>query len=266
MEGRQLTDVKDVVDELRIEHDLLVSRISGMGTTELERSSYAKEWSIAQVLSHLGSGAEINLSNLRAALNQGNRIPKEEYPQLWQRWDNLPSSDKAGGFERWHGELVASLEELGGDRLAVLEVETAMGKLTGAAVVGMRFREATVHAWDVAVAVDDRAVIRGRAGGILADQLPQMMDRLADPAAGAALRVGRVSILGFNPERSFMLSVRDGVRLEPGADASHSAFLRLPTESFVRLAYGRLDRVHSPVVEEKPEGLLEELRTIFTGL
>jgi hypothetical protein len=266
VEGRQLTDIKDVVNELRIEHDLLVSRITGMGTTELERGSYAKEWSIAQVLSHLGSGAEINLSNLREALNQGNRIPKEEYPQLWQRWDNLPSSEKAGGFEWWHGELVASLEGLDGDRLAALEIETAMGRLAGAAVVGMRLREATVHAWDVAVAVDDRAVIRGRAAGILADQLPQMMDRLADRTAAAALRVGRISILGFNPERSFTLSVPDGVRLEPVANAPHSAFLRLPTESFVRLAYGRLDRAHSPLVEENPEGLLEELRNVFPGL
>lgn len=258
--------VERVVEELRIEHDCLLSLVRGLDAADLERASYATEWTIAQVLSHLGSGAEINLSNLRAALHGTEPIPRDTYPELWERWDNLPPSKKAAGFERWHGDLVASFEDVDARRLGDLEIPTAMGTLPGRAVLGMRFREATVHAWDVAVAVDDGAVIRSVAAGILADQTPEMIERAADPSAAAALDHEAVSIVGFDPDRSFVLSLEDSVTLRPGGDASESAVLRLPTEAFVRLVYGRLDDDHvNDSIVQKPDGLLDRLRTVFTG-
>lgn len=257
--------VERVVEELRTEHDSLMSLVRGLDATDLERASYATEWTIAQVLSHLGSGAEINLSNLRATLLGTEPIPRDKYPELWGRWDNLSPSEQAAEFERWHGALVASFEDAG-TRLTDLMISTAMGTLSGPTVLGMRFREVTIHAWDVAVAVDDGAVIRGTAAGILADQTPEMMGRVADQSVAAALDLEAVSIAGFDPDRSFVLSLKDAATLRSGADAFGTPVLRLPTEAFVRLVYGRLDDNHvNGTVVQKPDGLLNRLRTVFTG-
>ena len=258
--------VERVLGELRTEHDSLLSLVRALDASDLERPSYAAEWTIAQVLSHLGSGAEINLSNIRAALHGSERIPQADYPELWGRWDNLPPSEQAAGFERWHGALVAGFEDAA-PRLSDLSISTAMGTLAGSAVLGMRFREATIHAWDVAVAIDDAAVIRGAAAGILADQSPGMMERVADQSVAAILDLEAVSIIGIYPDRSFILSIEgDAITLRPGADASGTSMLRLPTEAFVRLVYGRLDDNHiNGTIVQKPDGLLNRLRNIFTG-
>jgi uncharacterized protein (TIGR03083 family) len=256
-----------IVEELRTEHDSLLSLVRGLDAADLQRGSYATEWTIAQVLSHLGSGAEINLSNLRAALYGTDRIPHDAYPQLWERWDTLPAGEKAAGFERWHGELVACFEDVDPDLLDDLEVATAMGTLSGRAVLGMRLREACIHAWDVAVAIDDGAVIRSGAAGILADQAPEMMERLADPSAAVALDHEAVSIVGSDPDRTFVLRLEDPVILRPDESVSGSAVLRLPTESLVRLVYGRLDDDHlNGSIVQEPDGLLDRLRAVFAGL
>jgi uncharacterized protein (TIGR03083 family) len=258
--------IERIVEELRFAHDSLLSLVHGLDGAELERASYATEWTVAQVLSHLGSGAEINLSNLQAALRGGEPIPQRDYPELWSRWDNLPPSEQAAEFERWHGALVASFEDAG-PQLGDLRVSTAMGTLSGAAVLGMRFRELVIHSWDVAVAFDDGAVIRRTAAGILADQTPEMMGRLADQGAAAASDLAVVSIAGFEPERSFVLSMEgEAVTLREDAEVSGTPLLRLPTEAFVRLLYGRLDDNHiNGTIVQKPDGLLNRLRTVFHG-
>ena len=47
------------ISALRHSHDRLQASVEPLGLPQLERRSYASEWSIAQVLSHLGSQAEI---------------------------------------------------------------------------------------------------------------------------------------------------------------------------------------------------------------
>ena len=49
------------ISALRHSHDDLRASVEPLGRTQLEQRSYASEWSIAQVLSHLGSQAEICL-------------------------------------------------------------------------------------------------------------------------------------------------------------------------------------------------------------
>ena len=45
----------------------LARQVGTLTDDELTRPSGASEWTVAQVLSHLGSGAEITLETLRAA-------------------------------------------------------------------------------------------------------------------------------------------------------------------------------------------------------
>ena len=56
------------IGALRRSHDRLQALVEPLGLSQLEQRSYASEWSIAQVLSHLGSQAEIFGGFLEAGL------------------------------------------------------------------------------------------------------------------------------------------------------------------------------------------------------
>lgn len=259
-------DVRDVIAQLRAEHDALVSLVRKLDEADLSKPSYASDWTVAQVLSHLGSGGEINASNVRAAVHGTERLPKEAYPELWARWDGSNRRAQADGFQDWHGRLVASLEEIPPERLDDLEIVTAMGAMTPGDVAGMRLREAALHSWDIAVAFDPSAKIRTDSVPILVDQLAGMMGRAADAEAARALEHDEVGITTTEPDRSFVLSLSAEVDLTSGDGAHAGTAIELPSEGLVRLVYGRFDAAHAgPVTGERPPGLLDSLRTVFTG-
>jgi hypothetical protein len=57
---------------------------------ELSRPSFAAEWSIAQVLSHLGSAAEICTALVERGLARDLSGPqREQVEPVWQRWDAM---------------------------------------------------------------------------------------------------------------------------------------------------------------------------------
>jgi len=51
------TDVRDLVATLHTLHDRLAATVVELGPEQLRSRSYDTEWSVAEVLSHLGSGA-----------------------------------------------------------------------------------------------------------------------------------------------------------------------------------------------------------------
>ena len=63
---------------LRHEHDTLEAFVSALSSDQLSGPSGASEWSVAQVLSHLGSGSEISLATLRSALGEGD-APDDDF-------------------------------------------------------------------------------------------------------------------------------------------------------------------------------------------
>jgi len=52
--------VDETIAELRANHDRLRSVVEGLADDQLATQSGAASWTIADVLSHLGSGAEIS--------------------------------------------------------------------------------------------------------------------------------------------------------------------------------------------------------------
>jgi len=56
-----------IIAALSSGHDSLSTTVRGFSPEDLARPSGASEWQVHQVLSHLGSGAEITLAGLRAA-------------------------------------------------------------------------------------------------------------------------------------------------------------------------------------------------------
>ena len=100
---------------LRSGHDSLAEFVAGASADDLARRSMATEWSVAQVLSHLGSGAEIGLAG-----RTGEAIENEA---VWARWNAKRPDDMASSFVEADEALVSWWESQTPEELAVMEVQ-----------------------------------------------------------------------------------------------------------------------------------------------
>ncbi len=75
------------ISALRHSHDRLRAAVEPLSPDQLEQRSYASEWSIAQVLSHLGSQAEIFGLFLDAGLAGQEPPGPEAFGPIWDRWN-----------------------------------------------------------------------------------------------------------------------------------------------------------------------------------
>lgn len=268
------TDPARWIDVLAGSHDRICDLVGDLDATALRRPSYCAGWTIAQVLSHLGSGAEIFKVMLDAVVAGEPTPSREVMPAIWDRWNGLRPEEQAEEFLSTDGQLVETLENLG-DRLDDLAFTFFGGmQLDAVGVLGMRLSEHAVHTWDVAVALDPAATVDPDAVALLIDRLPQMATRAGRPEA-APEGLGTVTVATSDPERHFALTVDDAVHLIPdGAGAADGArdasdnggrLLRLPAEAFLRLVYGRLDPAHTPPLDAAATRVVESLRAVFPG-
>lgn len=247
---------------LRHSHDRLASLVQPLSPDELRARSYCTDWSIAQVLSHLGSGAEIALLNLNAGLEGTDQPGREAYQAIWDRWNAKSPDEQAADALTYDERHVERLEGLTDEQLANLHLSMFGMELDAAQIIGLRLGEHAVHTWDVAVALDPMAQVASDAVALLIDRVPLLAGRLGKPQ-GRELRL-RIHTSG--PERDFFLQVGDGVELTPWSDQPVDGELRLPAEALLRLVYGRLDPQHTPSVELTGEGVtLDDLRAVFPG-
>jgi uncharacterized protein (TIGR03083 family) len=250
---------------LRTTHDSLAPLVPGLSAEQLTGPSGASEWTIAQVLSHLGSGAEIALAGYRAALT-GEPAPGQGFnPSVWARWDAMTPQEQADGFLEHDEVVVRTLEELAPEQRETTTVELGFlpEPLPLAGAVGMRLHEAAQHAWDVRVGLDPQAGVDPEAAEVLVEHfsgdLGMMVgffgkpDRLSSPA--------RVAV----GDDGLVLVIDDGVRLSRGGETPTARFDG-PLEALVRLLGGRLK---DPYV---PQGLtvtgsvtLADLQRVFPG-
>ena len=94
------TLIDRTIAALRTNHDDLSALVRRLDAADLERLSSASEWTVAQVLSHLGSGAEIGLASLRAALT-GEDAPAQDFNQsVWPLGRQGPQGARRGLPER----------------------------------------------------------------------------------------------------------------------------------------------------------------------
>jgi uncharacterized protein (TIGR03083 family) len=248
------------IDALRHSHDALRAVVEPMDEAGLQRPSYASDWSIAQVLSHLGSGAEIFGLFLDAGLSGAEPPGGDMFQPIWQAWNERSPQAQATDALAADEVLVKRLESLdAGERDRVrLKLFGMDLDLTG--LTRMRLGEHAVHSWDVAVALDPAAIVAADAVSLLIDALGLVAGRSGKPTG----RPLTVHVTTTSPDREFTIEASDSVRLEPGRAASGPPSLRLPAEALIRLVYGRLDPAHTPAVEAS-EVDLDELRQIFPG-
>jgi uncharacterized protein (TIGR03083 family) len=236
-----------------------------MNRLEQRRPSGAAEWSLAQVLSHLGSGAEIGLGNLGAA-RDGVPLPGQDANQaVWDRWNAMSPREQAGGFVEHDERLVAAFEALTADQRATLRFDFGFlpEPLLLAAVAGMRLNESTLHSWDARVALDPDAAVPEDAAQLLLEHLAGDLGFMTGFTGKAdALAKPATVQIGDGP---LGLVIADSVSVTT-AVANPTATFVGPLDAVLRLVGGRLTPAHTPAgVEVIGDVTLDELRAVFPG-
>jgi uncharacterized protein (TIGR03083 family) len=254
-----VTDATSWVRAVRASHDRLAGIVAGLDGDGLRAQSYDTEWSVADVLSHLGSGAEIFTRYIDAGVTGGDPPAPEAFKPIWEAWNARSPEDQAARSIAVNEALVARAESLTPEQRAAFHV-LMFGRMPMdlAGVLGMRLSEHALHTWDIAVMLDPAAKVAPDAVDLLVDRLPVMAGFMGkqDPAAVA------VAVTTTSPERAFTLDT-GGVTIAPaGAGDTPAASLALPAEALIRLVYGRLD----DAAEVTASGVtVPELKSVFPG-
>ncbi|MDA8379496.1 MAG: maleylpyruvate isomerase N-terminal domain-containing protein [Actinomycetota bacterium] len=253
------------IEALRKSHERLSRVVEGLTSEEAAGPSRCDEWSVAQVLSHMGSGAEIHLAHVEAML-AGEPMPdRASYQAIWDRWDAKSAdamvADAVAGDER----LVRRLEGLTSAELATLRWDFMGRTLDAAGIVGLRLGEHAAHVWDVEAVKDPSATVLTSSAELLVDALVPRVGRLARGDRPAAAPVD-LAVTTDDPERRFVLHIGDDTTLVEGDGADTAGRLSTTGEAFYRLVYGRLGAPYTPAstVIDGPVSL-DELRALFPG-
>lgn len=247
---------------LRHSHDRLADVGRGLDPGQLRGPSYDAEWNVAQVFSHLGSGAEI-FDLLMAASLAGDPMPgPAEFAPIWERWNAKSPDDQAADAMVVDEALVARFEGLTADEEAALHFSFAGMEVDADRLETMRLGEHALHSWDVLVAFDPAATVSADAVDLLIDGLGQLVARAGKPAGDRLL----VDVRTTGPDRAFSLVIDDAVSLGDPLGGAADGELELPAEAWLRLVYGRLDAEHTPAeVTVRGAVELDRLRQVFPG-
>jgi uncharacterized protein (TIGR03083 family) len=254
------------LDALAGSHDHLCDLVGELEEATLLGPSYDDEWTVAGVLSHLGSGAEI-IGGTVDAVVAGEAPPSpESFPGIWARWGAMGPREVRDAALSADGGLIEKLEHLG-DALDEFEY-TLFGRLRVDAVGLLRVRlsEHALHTWDIAVALDPDARVDPDAVALLVDWLASLAPRLGKAERADLPRPFSVRVSVTEPDRELRLDVADDVTLADARDARPvPPTLHVPAEALLRLVYGRLDPAHAPTVAREERPTLDTLRQVFPG-
>jgi uncharacterized protein (TIGR03083 family) len=250
---------------LRSGHDHLAALVPAFSEAQLTGPSGAAEWTVADVLSHLGSGAEITLAGFRSAVD-GTPAPAGNFNEsVWDRWNALSPQDQATGWLASDEALIAALEALSPEQRATLQIDIGFlpAPLPVAAYAGMRLNEATLHGWDVDVALDPAAVLPEVAAVLLAEQFSDALSFLAG-FIGKAERLDKPAVVEIQGS-GFGFVIAEGVLLT-SAVTNPTATFTGALEAAIRLFTGRLTAQYTPAgVEVIGNVTLDDLRHVFPG-
>lgn len=255
-----MTTVTDrVIAALRANHDILAALVPTLSEEQLRSGSGATDWTVAQALSHLGSGAEIGRKPIAVAA--GAHVEAEENQSVWARWDASSPADQAAGFVKHNQAYLDTVEALSAEQR---ELRINLGFLPEpvplVVALAMRLNEVANHVWDVRVGIDPSATVDPDTAELLvelfggplafllgfsgkADQVDQEV-RLAIPGGG--------------------IRITDTVTVT-GAIDDPTATFDGPAEAVVRLLSGRLGATRAAGVTVTGNITVDDLRKVFPG-
>lgn len=253
----------DWIRAARASHERLVGLASGLTEDQLSSQSYDTEWTVAQVLSHLGSGAEIFTLILDAFLAGADAPGGEQFQAVWAVWNAKSPVAMRDDALASNAALIARLEAITPEQAAAASFAFGPFSLDLAGFVRMRLSEHALHTWDVAEFLDPAAVVAQDAVELLLPGVGMMAGRGGKPA-DPAFSVKLVTTDGLG---SWAVVAGDPVTFGPAEEgAAYDGEVALPAESLLRLIAGRLDPDHTPVgVTESGSRGLVDLRAVFPG-
>jgi uncharacterized protein (TIGR03083 family) len=260
---RTLTD--RTIEALRAEHDALAAIAGQLSDAQLAGPSGASEWTAAQVLSHLGSGAEIALAGYQSTFTGGPPPPEDFNQQVWERWNAMTPAEQASSFVASDQALVAALEALSSEQRESIAIDLGFlpDPLPLGAVLAMRLNETAQHGWDVRVGLDPAAVIAESSAVVLAEHFAGGLGFLLG-FTGKADALPEPAVIALR-EAGLSLHVQDRVHLTSAA-ADPTATFTGPLEAAVRLFGGRLTpKYTADHVDVVGNITLDDLRRVFPG-
>jgi uncharacterized protein (TIGR03083 family) len=255
------TDPRPWRDALRTTAERLISVVTPLDPTTIRGRSYDGDWTIAQVMSHLGSQSEVFEAFLDTALTGGEAPAPDSFPPIWARWDAKSPEEQVRDALIGIEHHVARFDELTDEQLERFRIELFGMDLDAAGFIEMRVSELALHTWDVEVALRPAATLEPQAVELLVDAAPQMAVRLAKPAPDPF----RVWTHTFEPETDLVWDCGDAVSVTSGTGDDGDARVDLPAESLIRLLAGRLDPAHTPSTVTATGIDLDEVRSLFPG-
>ncbi|MCW2752421.1 MAG: hypothetical protein JWR83_3531 [Aeromicrobium sp.] len=262
-----MTSLADrTIADLRTLHDELEAIVPGLTNVQLTGPSGASEWTVAQVLSHLGSGAEIGLETYRVTLD-GAAEPADDFNQsVWARWDSSTPQQQASGVLEHDTALVERIEALTPEQRESTQIKLGFlpAPLPVASIAGMRLNEVAQHGWDVRVGLDPTATIDHETAELLHEHFSGGLGFLLGFIAKSdVIEEPTVVALGDSDYR--IVINPDGVSLTADG-ATPTATFNGPAESAARRLTGRLKAEYTPAeVTVTGNITLDQLRQVFPG-
>ena len=228
----------------------------------LVRSAYPSEWTVADVLSHLGSGAEIALRRLDDGL-AGRTVPEDYPPSVWAAWNAKSPRAKADDCLARDQAFMDRLASLTDRERAAASFPLGRLTLDLTGFVGLRVNEHVLHTWDVEVAFDPSAQLPPEPVELVIDNLDLVGRFTAKPTGD----VRTITVLTRAPERGFTVHLTPDAATFTAIDPPVRADVTLPAEAFIRLVYGRLDADHRGDADADvgDPAALDQLRRVYPG-
>ena len=235
--------------------------VASMGTAGLGAPSYAAAWSVAQVLSHLGSAAEIGTVLLRRGVDGDASAPTPaDTEPVWARWNAMAPKEQRAQWvdaDATHREALRAAAEL------PVRVPYFAGLLSVQEYAGYRLSEQSVHGWDVAVAVDPQSAIAPTEVSLMWQRLDLVATRFRAPDVLARLAPRQIELRTTSPDGVHCVTLGAELHLLACEPAEPSATVRGSAEAVLRLVYGRLRDVDDVTTEGTVT--LDDLRALFPG-
>ena len=226
---------------------------------KVEAQAYPTEWTVADVFSHLGSGAVI-LRRRFEDVRRGSEPDPGFNQSVWDEWNAKAPEAQVRDAPLVDLALLQALE--GTDEAARASFQLSFGPfdLDFDGFCALRLGEHALHTWDVAVALDPAATLPPSSTDVLIGTLGRIAAFTGKPTGPERTR----HVVTSDPERGFTVAVGADALELTAEDPVAAPDLGLPSEAFIRLVYGRLDPDHTPAVAGDP-AVLDDLRAAFPG-
>jgi uncharacterized protein (TIGR03083 family) len=248
-----------VLQALRTSAERLQRLVTALQPDQLEGPAYPTEWTVAEVLSHLGSAAVITQRRIDDDL-AGRSMPDDFSSSVWDEWNAKSPAAKVHDAPAVGEALIKRIEATSDDERSRFRVSFGPVEVDLVELTGLRLNEHALHTWDVEVIGNPAATLTADAAEIIVDNL-ELIGRFTAKPTGSDRTI---TVHTISPSRWFTIVLTPDTANFGTGDADRVPDIEMSAEAFSRLVYGRLDAQHTPEFEGDP-GALDELRRVFPG-